>query len=371
MKTVIVYGMNNSIGGIESYLLNIYKQLRDQIKFVFLIEKKDDSETFIHKDVIEEYGGSFCYIPEHHHLTEYTGVFRNILRQYKEVTDTIYFNINYIALDIIPISIAVSENYRVITHSHNTGIEPIKQIRYRISANLRTLYGMMKLKRLNVERLAITRPAGDYLYKGKEFAVISPGIEAEKFVYEEKKRERVRKQYGFESALVIGFVGRVVAVKNPLFLIEVLAEGKKTFPDMKLMVVGEGVMKKNMIEELEKRGLINDVVFTGAVRNVQDYLQGMDIFLLPSFSEGLGLGAIEAQSIGLPCICAKGNVPGEVNVTGMVEFCDLDSGASHWVEKIREITGRKYSREEMHMKIQEHEYNVRNSASKLLQILTK
>lgn len=369
MKTVIVYGMNNNIGGIESYLLNVYKQLHNQVKFVFLVEDILNPDKFIFKEEIENYGGEYIFIPEHHQLIVYTKTFREILRYYRKETGTIYVNVNYIAFDIIPIMIALSENYRVITHSHNTMQEPLKKWRYRISAGMRRSFGMAKLKKAHVERLAITKLAGNYLYRGKPFQIISPGIEPKKFIYNEKTRKKMRADYGVNHCMVLGFVGRITPVKNPLFLVDVLAEAKKVIPDIKLMIVGDGNMKEEMISRAKILNVSEDMIFTCSVKNVQDYLQSMDVLLAPSFSEGLGLGIIEAQSIGLPCICAKGNVPEDVNVTGKVQFCDLNSGSEEWVRLIQKSHSEHFDKNKMNSMVEKSDFNIENAAKKLLKVI--
>lgn len=371
MRIVLVYGMNNNIGGIESYLLNIYSHIQKQVKFVFLIEKLDSRSIFIHKTEIEKLGGEYIFIPEHHHLADYIRVFRNILREYKARTNIIYFNINYIAFDILPITLSFSERYHVITHSHNTMLEPINDIRYRFSAIIRTAYGMSKLKRLKVERLAITEQAGNYLYKGKPFKIVSPGVAVEKFSFHEEVREEMRQKLDLKDTIVLGFVGRIMSVKNPLFLLDILMEIRKSLTRVKLLVVGDGIMRDEMQKKVNDYGLSNDVVFTLAVKNVQDYFQAMDILLAPSFSEGLGLSIIEAQSIGLPCICAKGNIPNVVDVTGTVLFCELRLGSKGWADCIMDVLSKKYDRVEMHKKVETCQYNINNSIDKLLRVIGK
>lgn len=369
MKTVFVYGMNNNVGGIESYLLTIYNHIQEQVKFVFLIEKLDSGLVFIHKTEIEKLGGEYIFIPEHHHFVEYTKAFRQVLREYKKYTNLIYFNINYIAFDILPITISYSEHYHVIIHSHNTMLEPINNFWYRISAMIRTAYGMSQLKRLKVERLAITEQAGNYLYKGRPFDIISSGIEVEKFSFNEKTREEMRRKLNLKNTVVLGFVGRIMSVKNPLFLLDILAEIKKSITYVKLLVVGDGRMRDEMKNKVSEYGLNDDVIFTLAVKNVQDYYQAIDVLLAPSFSEGLGLGIIEAQSIGLPCICAKGNIPNAVDVTGTVSFCELRLGSKGWADCIIRVLTKKYDRAEMHKKVEMCQYNINNSIDKLLRVI--
>ena len=369
MKTVIVYGMNNNIGGIESYLLNIYKYIKEQVKFVFLVEDIAKGSSFIHEEAIRNLGGEYRFIPEHHQFKEYTRRLQLLLREFKGSANTIYFNVNYIAFDIIPIRIALFENYRVIVHSHNTMLEPIKDIRYRMSAKIRTVIGMARLKSLSVERIAITKEAGKYLFRGRPFDIVSPGVEVNRFVFSKESRDQMRKRYKVQDAIVLGFVGRIMSVKNPLFLLDILKDMKSRNMDVKLLVVGDGIMREELEMKAAQYDIENDMIVVGAVKNPQDYLQAMDVLLAPSFSEGLGLSIIEAQSMGVPCVCAKGNVPVEVNVTGAVYFCDLNLGSKGWVNCIKNVLSKNYDRLEMHNKVDRCQYNIDRSVDKLLRVI--
>ena len=369
MKTVIVYGMNNVIGGIEKYLLSLYNCVNEDIKFVFFVENVTTPNEFIYKNEIEKKGGAYEFIPEHHAIRDYTKTLKKLLLQYKNSCKTVYVNFNNISLDIIVIELALSLDYKVVTHSHNAMQEPIKRWQNRVRNTLLRRLGMLRLSRLNIVRLAVSQLAGEYMYGNRPFRIVSPGIDVSKFSFDEKSRDRIRGQYGMQKSVVLGFVGRIVAVKNPIFLVDILNEAKKVLPEVKLLMVGDGIMRDEMIAKAQSLGIEKDILFVGAVDNVQDYLQAMDVLVAPSLSEGMPLVIMEAQSVGVPCICAKGNIPKQVDVTGMVEFCNLSEGAPQWVEMIKILISKKDNRDEMHAKVQECEYNINNSASKLLQII--
>ena len=65
------------------------------------------------------------------------------------------------------------------------------------------------------------------------------------------------------------------------------------------MLVGEGKLRNEIEEKAAGLGISDSVIMTGNVTNVSDYLQAMDVFIMPSLFEGFGIAGIEAQAAGL------------------------------------------------------------------------
>ena len=82
------------------------------------------------------------------------------------------------------------------------------------------------------------------------------------------------------------------------------------------------------------------VIFTGSVTNVEDYLQAMDVFVLPSRFEGLGIVAIEAQCSGLPVIGSY-NLLRDINITGNVTYINLEENLGYWTKIILSLRQKK------------------------------
>lgn len=95
-------------------------------------------------------------------------------------------------------------------------------------------------------------------------------------------------------------VGRVDRNKNQDFLIEVIHSLKRS--DVKLYIVGEGVLKNHLIKKVDKLGLKNNIIFVGHVKNPYKYMKGADAFLFSSKSEGFPNVLLEAIACGLPVI---------------------------------------------------------------------
>ena len=161
------------------------------------------------------------------------------------------------------------------------------------------------------------------------------GINIEKYRYSTKIRKLWRKKLNIsDDTLLLGNVGRLVAQKNPLFMIEILSEVKKIKKESKLLLVGrDGTQRNKMEEKIRQYGLENDVIFFGESNEINQLLQAMDVFIFPSNFEGLGIVAIEAQAAGLPVFASTG-VPKDAKASENFWRIELDEGAERWARKI-------------------------------------
>jgi glycosyltransferase involved in cell wall biosynthesis len=117
---------------------------------------------------------------------------------------------------------------------------------------------------------------------------------------------RIRSQ--FSGRLIVGHVGALDnSQKGQEYIIAVAREVEREYPDLVFMLVGGGE-DEAMLKSLAA-GLRN-VVFTGFVNNVGDYLAAFDMFMLPSNREGIGSILLDAMERGLPVIASSvGGVP--------------------------------------------------------------
>jgi glycosyltransferase involved in cell wall biosynthesis len=80
------------------------------------------------------------------------------------------------------------------------------------------------------------------------------------------------------------------------------------------LIMGNGPYKQELIKKAAYLNIQNKVTFLGYVNNIHNYLNAIDIFVLPSLSEGLGISIIEAMAAGKPVIAARtGGIPEIVN----------------------------------------------------------
>ncbi|MFA5173568.1 MAG: glycosyltransferase family 4 protein [Candidatus Pacearchaeota archaeon] len=117
------------------------------------------------------------------------------------------------------------------------------------------------------------------------------------------------------------FVGRLIYAKGVQDLINAFAQLENK--DLKLTIVGDGPYKKDLEELTKKLNLNNRIIFTGEKnkKEVLDLLSKSDLFINPSYSEGLPTSVLEAGAVGLPVIATDVGGTNEViinNITGIL-----------------------------------------------------
>ena len=143
--------------------------------------------------------------------------------------------------------------------------------------------------------------------------IIPMGMDLKKFsVNLEQKRISFRKQYHIkDDETIIAIVGRIVPIKNHALLIDSFAElKKKTTKKVRLLIVGDGDLKNQLIDQCKQLNLSvdqdkadkGDVVFTSWIKNIDYVYAGCDIVALTSFNEGTPIALIEAQVAGKPIV---------------------------------------------------------------------
>ena len=227
---------------------------------------------------------------------------------------------------------------RIILHSHGAGADENPAARLLKTAVCRPL-----VLRLSDERCACSQVSAKWIYgkrAAKRVRVIRNGIPADRFRYDPRVREDLRKEYSVpETAFVAGYVANFYPVKNHPFLLEVFSEILERDPGAWLLLVGDGEEKERIRTYAERMKLADRVIFTGTTDRVPDCLQMMDAFVFPSWNEGFGLASVEAQAAGLPVVASDG-VPKETRVTDGVVFLPLTAGAAAWAETVLGFRGR-------------------------------
>lgn len=139
----------------------------------------------------------------------------------------------------------------------------------------------------------------------------SGGVDLVKFNYanRDKYREEIREKYYINSTeFVFGFVGRITKDKGINEILE--AYGK--INSGKLFLIGNIEDGNSLDNTLYKKSIENDnIIYTGAVSQVEKYYAAIDVLLLPSYREGFGNVIIEAGAMGTPAIIS--NIPGPVD----------------------------------------------------------
>jgi glycosyltransferase involved in cell wall biosynthesis len=160
------------------------------------------------------------------------------------------------------------------------------------------------------------------------------GVDTEYFSnsFTKDEQKNIREKYNIdEKDFVLTFVGRIVKDKGINELVESFVELKKVHNRLKLLLVGDYEENLNPIKA-ENMNLINnsrDIVSVGFQKDIRKFLAITDVFLLPSYREGLPNSLIEAGSYGLPLIATNINGCNEIIIekeTGiLVDKKDMNS----------------------------------------------
>ena len=120
---------------------------------------------------------------------------------------------------------------------------------------------------------------------------------------------------------ILGTIARLDPIKNHSMMFQAFKLVLKKHPDSILILVGDGEERENLEQLVNELGIRKNVIFTGYIPTPQHYLDCMDIFLLPSLSEGTSMTLLEAMSLSKPCVVTDAGGNPEIiqhKVTGLV-----------------------------------------------------
>ena len=242
----IVGKMEN--GGVEAVVMNYYRHIdRSKVQFDFYA---DENSTWIPKDEIESLGGRVYIVPPYQKLHKYISA---LIKLFKENGYRIvHAHLN--TLNIFPLFAAKRAGVPIrICHNHSTAAkgETKKNV---LKYTLRPF-----AKVYATHYAACSKYAGEWLFGKKsvergEVTIFNNAIDLEKFKFDPKVRDEVRKELGLEGKFVIGHVGRFCYQKNQDFLLDVFQEVYKKNPNAVLLLVGDGKDRKRIEEKAKSLG---------------------------------------------------------------------------------------------------------------------
>jgi len=143
----------------------------------------------------------------------------------------------------------------------------------------------------------------DFGVPSKDIVVINNGIDIERFSAEAiKPKAEIRNRLGLGAGPVVGIIARLSDVKGHKYLIEAMSLVLTQSPQAQLLIIGEGKMQEELFELVNKLGINKSVVFIAKSQDTRDILSVIDVFVMPSLQEGLGLALMEAMASGLAVV---------------------------------------------------------------------
>lgn len=138
--------------------------------------------------------------------------------------------------------------------------------------------------------------------------VIYNGIDLERFSRDLSSEEKslIRKEHGLKEYPTLGIISRLSEVKGHRYLFGALAKLAAKFPNLQLLVIGDGpsCYLRGLKQLTRRLGIADRVLFHGACPDTSRPLSVIDVFCMPSIQEGLGLSILEAMAKGIPVVAS-------------------------------------------------------------------
>lgn len=225
-----------------------------------------------------------------------------------------------ILLSFFKLSRVIKKNKIELIHSNSRTTQVLGCLLNRLShiPHIYTCHGFFK-KRLTrrifpcwgEKVIAISAQVKDHLIKDfkvaeKNITIIHNGIDIDRFSKEmPQDRQEKKINLGLNEGPVVGIIARLSDVKGHIYLIKAMKEVLSRTAQAQLLIVGEGKMKKTLVNLIDELRIGKSVFFIPAIADTKDVLFIMDVFVMPSLKEGLGLSLMEAMAMGLAVVASN------------------------------------------------------------------
>lgn len=348
-------------GGVARLLHDYYLHMdHDKIHFDFLIS--DDIADGILEKPLTEMGCTIYKIPS---------LKKNMKLRLKKI-DEIIKNGNY---NIVHSHISARSCF-ILSKAKKYGVKKRyahAHIAYQNISKLKQFVDRLFLaysKTLATQLFACGEDAGKYMWGEKavqsgKVKIMRNAIDTISFQFDEIVRDKYRKELKLENKKVLGIVGRLDYQKNHDFLLDIFVEIEKMEPDKyKLLIIGRGPYEQRLKEKAATLGISRNIDFMGIRSDVSKLLNAVDLFILPSFYEGLPVVLVEAQANGVLEV-ASDTITKEMEVTDLISFPSLRLTAREWAKTIIVESNRIVNRSKYASIVKEAGYDIRCESKKM------
>ena len=363
----VVGGMNNA--GLEAFIMNIYRKIdREKIQFDFAVLNKNETYYF---EEIKSLGGKI-YIqddPKVVGLKKFEqGLYKTI--QENGPYECVHSHIYYFNGSIL--KVAKKCNVRVrISHSHNTKDGKKDGL---VRAIYRKYMQKMILKNathtIGCSEEACRALHGDNSLNNGKSTVLPNAIDLQPYanLSMDKNENRKKAQLPLDIPL-IGHIGRFVEEKNHKYLIDIFEAFSKMNPSAKLVLVGDGPLRRDIKKIVDNKKLTDKVLFLGIRKDIPDILGSLDLFVFTSLFEGLGIVVVEAQASGVNCLISD-TIPSEVDLNiDLINKLSINEPVEKWTEKMNELIKKdRYKYEQIEDKIIDKGYEINSLVEKIKEL---
>lgn len=323
MKRLLCIISSLNAGGAETFLMKVFRLLpSEEYRIDFIVSEENGCYT----SEVLDMGGKIFFVPTrrsdlHGAFTSIKAIVKN--NRYDHVLKL--GSSSTAVIDLIAAKCGGATCLALRSCNALTGL----------SWKEKTINMILKpvVNRVSSLKLAPSMLAAEFTF-GKKQAhknvhLIHNAVDLSVFHFDSEGREKIRNEFSLNNKFVVGHVGRFNQQKNHSFLLKVFQEILNRHENAILLLVGAGELREEIFKQADKLGILSSIVFTGVRFDIPQMLSAMDVFVFPSFHEGMPNTVIEAQATGLPCVIADTITP-EADITGLVQYLSLEETAGHW-----------------------------------------
>ena len=364
MKKVLVFGMTDLPGGMESVIMNYYRNIdKTKIQFDFLC----NTENVAYEDEIKSLGGIIYKIPARSKgYSKYKSAINDFFKKHSKEYCAIWVNVCSLAnIDYLKMAKKYNIKTRII-HCHNS---------QNMDSKLRGLlhkWNKLFLKLYATDFWSCSEFSSPWFYfkntiKSDKYKVIKNAIDLEKFKYNSNVRDEYRNKFNFdEDTLVIGNVGRFHFQKNHPFIVDIFEKILIKYPNSQLLLIGKGEDEEKIKQLVNDKKLEKNIQFLEKRDDVNNLMQAMDIFLFPSLFEGLPVTLVEAQASNLKIFASSDKISKESQLDKEnFYFISLNKSSDYWAEKILEAYSQKNTRKDVSDLIKKYGFDIKEEVNKM------
>lgn len=219
-------------------------------------------------------------------------------------------------------------------------------------------------------------------FRPKKVDLIRYGVNTKAFAPTEKDL-KILANFGLElSDKIVLAVGRMVAQKGFIYLVQAFAIIAKKFPKAKLIFIGDGYERKYLENEVKKLQLDHFVIFVGTVpyNQLSAYYNIADVFAMPSIRDKEGnldaspVAMMEAMSCGVPVVATRFSGNEDLVISGRTGFLVKEKNSKQIADAIIQLLSRKGSRRKNQddvRSIAEKNFSIQTVAKKYIEVFKK
>lgn len=337
-------------GGAEQVVMNWYREIdRERVQFDFVVEER--CEEYAHESEIRSLGGRIYRVQRP--ISNVFGYIRQWNRLLESHPEWTVVHAHHTSPAFIFLTLARMKGRRTIAHSHTAGGRSTAK-------DVLKRFARWPLRYIASDRMACSPDAARWMFGQKQVQIVPNGIDVESFRFSSDRSQILRAQHELGDGIVIGHVGNFRVVKNHRRILDVFKEVTSRAADARLVLVGDGGLRREMEIYAEGLGIYDSVRFLGVRSDIAELLGMFDVMVFPSLYEGFGVSVVEAQAAGLPVVMSD-TVPKNVVVSRHVRSLSLNASNAVWAEALLADARSIESRAEQCDLVKNSEFNIVHS----------